>query len=252
MDMRELKALELAARAKIVANDDGTWGVPSQSTGGTYRVVTWPGAESCTCEDFQLRQQPCKHVIAARLVEEREGKKTAPPKEMIARSALPLRVVETGFAVDSSGFSVSKFVRWHDEKYGVERSGHDWVKAHVCTGVKTNVVTAVEIKDRDTNDCPQLPELVRATAQNFTLGDVSADKGYLSADNVNVIAAFGGTPFIAPKSNTTGGVGGLFEKMYHFYCFNREEFLRRYHQRSNVESTFSAVKRKFGDHVRSR
>src|SRR2546421_8317716 len=79
MDMRELKALELAARAKIVANDDGTWTVPSQSAGGTYKVVVWPGAESCTCEDFQLRQQPCKHVIAARLVEEREGKKKAPP-----------------------------------------------------------------------------------------------------------------------------------------------------------------------------
>src|SRR6476661_1046993 len=81
MDMRELKALELAARAKVVANDDGTWTVPSQSTGTTYRVVTWPGAESCQCEDWQLRQQPCKHVIAARLVEEREGKRPAPPMD---------------------------------------------------------------------------------------------------------------------------------------------------------------------------
>jgi transposase len=40
--------------------------------------VTWPGAESCQCEDWQLRQQPCKHIIAAKLVEEREGKKKAP------------------------------------------------------------------------------------------------------------------------------------------------------------------------------
>jgi hypothetical protein len=40
--------------------------------------------------------------------------------------------------------------------------------------------------------------------------------------------------------------------MFHFYQFNREEFMQRYHLRSNVESTFSAVKRKFGDHVRSR
>src|SRR5947207_4533180 len=79
VDLRELKALELAARAKIVSNDDGTWTVPSQSAGGTYRVTTWPGAESCTCEDFQLRQQSCKHVVAARLVEEREGKRSAPP-----------------------------------------------------------------------------------------------------------------------------------------------------------------------------
>src|SRR4051812_35720306 len=79
MDMRELKALELAARARIVAGEDGVWQVPSQSTGGTYRVVTWPGAESCQCEDFQLHQRPCKHILAAKLVEEREGKRQAPP-----------------------------------------------------------------------------------------------------------------------------------------------------------------------------
>ena len=48
MDMRELKALELAARAKIVWHDDA-WQVPSQSTGGTYRVCVWPGAVSCLC-----------------------------------------------------------------------------------------------------------------------------------------------------------------------------------------------------------
>jgi hypothetical protein len=38
-------------------------------------------------------------------------------------------------------FSTSRFVRWFDEKYGVERSGHDWVKAHAICGVKTNIVT---------------------------------------------------------------------------------------------------------------
>jgi transposase len=33
---------------------------------------------------------------------------------------------------------------------------------------------------------------------------------------------------------------------------NREEFLKTYHKRSNAESTFSAIKRVFGDSVRSR
>src|SRR5207248_1361877 len=32
----------------------------------------------CPCEDYSLRQQPCKHVIAARLVRERDGEKPAP------------------------------------------------------------------------------------------------------------------------------------------------------------------------------
>ena len=34
--------------------------------------------------------------------------------------------------------------------------------------------------------------------------------------------------------------------------FNREEFLRHYHQRSNAESVFSMMKGKFGDSVRSK
>jgi hypothetical protein len=40
--------------------------------------------------------------------------------------------------------------------------------------------------------------------------------------------------------------------MVHFYSFKREEFLKHYHKRSNVESTFSMVKAKFRDHVRSK
>jgi transposase len=171
---------------------------------------------------------------------------------LIGQSSAPLAAVETDFAVDSSGFSTSKFVRWFDEKYGVERSGHDWVKVHLACGVKTHIVTAAAIYERDTADCPILPELVKGTAQRFTIREVSADKAYLSAENVETVAHYGGQAFIAPKVNTTGGVGGLFARMFHYYQFKQEEFMRHYHKRSNVESVFSAIKRKFGDHVRAR
>lgn len=40
--------------------------------------------------------------------------------------------------------------------------------------------------------------------------------------------------------------------MFHYFQFKREEFLQHYHQRSNVESTFSMIKRKFGDFLRSK
>ena len=40
--------------------------------------------------------------------------------------------------------------------------------------------------------------------------------------------------------------------MFHYFQFRQEEFLRHYHKRSNVESTFSAIKRKFGPDVRSK
>ena len=66
------------------------------------------------------------------------------------------------------------------------------------------------------------------------------------------MAEVGGTLYAAFRSNTSGGVGGLFGKMFHLFCLNREDYLRHYHKRSNVESTFSMVKRKFGDSLRSK
>jgi len=44
----------------------------------------------------------------------------------------------------------------------------------------------------------------------------------------------------------------MFEKMFHYFQFRQEEFQEHYHLRSNVESTFSMMKRKFGDSVRSK
>ena len=37
--------------------------------------------------------------------------------------------------------------------------------------------------------------------------------------------------------------------MFHLYNPNRDEFLSHYHKRSNVETTFSMIKAKFGDHL---
>jgi hypothetical protein len=173
-------------------------------------------------------------------------------KDLIVKSAAPLSVIETAFAVDSSGFSSSRFERWFDHKYGVTRQQCVWVKAHIACGVKTNVITAVRILDKDAGDSPQFKPLVDTTRKHFTIKEVSGDKAYASNENFEAVVDAGGMGFMAFKSNATGGVGGLFEKMFHFFQFQREEFLAHYHQRSNVESTFSAVKRKFGDSVRSK
>jgi transposase len=363
VELRELKALELAARSKI-DYDGKCWVVPSQSSPGTKYRVTIGAEPSCACDDFQLRKQPCKHVLAARLVCARDHGGQAPqivtdavPKRptyqqdwprydqaqrtekdrfqallfdlcrgletpaktgpgrrwkpmpdivfacafkvfctlssrrfqcdlddalakgylsermhsvrvcayldsafltpvlhaLIVRSSLPLRAVETVFAPDSTGFSTSRFVRWFDEKYGQERSGRAWVKAHAICGVKTNIVTAVTIEGKDAGDSPQFKPLVEKTAEGFTVKEVAADKAYLSHDNLAQVDALGGTAFIPFKSNSTPGeVGSLWEKLYAYYTFRRDEFLSHYHLRSNAESTFSMVKAKFRDHVRSK
>jgi transposase len=94
--------------------------------------------------------------------------------------------------------------------------------------------------------------LVQTTAQNFKIGEVSADKAYGGRKNVEAIEAAGGKPFIAVKSNATGEAGGGWEKMVKYFKFRQDEFLQHYHKRSNVESTFSMIKRKFGDALRSK
>jgi hypothetical protein len=87
MDLRELKALELAAMARI-AFKKGAWLVPSQSTPGSSYRVTIGDAPACECEDWILRQKDCKHILAAKIVAARDGKGTAPE---IVTDAVPKR-----------------------------------------------------------------------------------------------------------------------------------------------------------------
>jgi transposase len=178
-------------------------------------------------------------------------------KTLIEQSASPLKALETDFAVDSSGFASTTYNRWFDHKWGKERSEARWVKAHLMCGVNTHVVTSVEVTPTETADAPQLPQLVNTTAKTFNIGEVSADKAYSSRNNLHAIQAVNGTPYIPFKSYSKGSQGtkpfdGLWAKMWHYYNFNRDAFLEHYHKRSNIETTFSMIKGKFGGSVRSK
>jgi transposase len=174
--------------------------------------------------------------------------------KLIERSAMPLIGIEHDLIPDSTGFSTSRFVRWYNEKYGREQSGRVWVKAHAMVGAKTNIVTSLIVDEPNTADCPQLKPLLEASIANgFKVQTVPADKAYLSRENLELVARLGATAYIPFKSNSTAGEpGSLWERMYGLFMFRRDEFLKAYHVRSNVEATFSMVKAKFGDAVRSK
>jgi transposase len=173
-------------------------------------------------------------------------------RSLIVESSKPLSAVETSFAADSSGFSTSRFTRWFDIKYGKERVKQDWVKCHIMCGTKTNIITAIDIQQMYTHDTLAFAPMVETTAKTFTVSEVSADKAYGSLSNTDAVTKAGGVPFIAFKGSATGKAGGTFEQMFHYFMFRKEEFLQHYHKRSNVESTFSMMKRKFGDALRSK
>lgn len=177
-------------------------------------------------------------------------------KSLIEESAKPLASIESDFAIDSTGIGTTTYRRWYDHKWGKERSMQTWVKLHAMCGVTTNIITAVEATATESGDAPQLPALLGITAQSFEVREISADKAYLSRRNLHAIDAVGAQPFIPFKAGSTAGVthhkaDALWNKVFHYYQFQREEFLTRYHKRSNVETTFSMLKAKFGANVRA-
>ncbi len=171
---------------------------------------------------------------------------------LVEESAAPLAAVESKFAVDSTGFATSTYARWFDHKYGREMSTQRWIKCHAMIGTHTNVITAVNVTESNVNDSPELPALVAATAERFDVREVSADKAYLSAKNLGAIEAVGAVPYVPFKLNSEGNGPAAWRRMWHLFSFQRETFLSHYHQRSNVETTFSAVKRLFGGAVRAK
>ena len=360
MDGRELRAVQIAATAKLEPTN-GRWAVPSQTGTGAYSVVvTEVGTWECTCPDYESRLEQCKHAMAVEFTirrefggegvrftemvkvtysqdwsaynqaQTREGEHfpqlladlcrlvpnpphvtgrprlplgdmvfamvqrtyagmssrrfasdlraaeqaghidaapsfnsllrytrdpgvTAALNDLVTVSSLPLKAVETEFAVDSSGFGTRRTVSWFSKKHGRPMTAREWVKLHLITGVRTHIVTGVEVTGWSANDAPYLSSLVRGTAANFDVQEVAADKGYLTRRNVAAIEAVGAAPFIPFKSNTVEPTDDSpWARMWHLYSYNRATFLEHYHRRSNVESVFAMIKSKFGDDVQGK
>ncbi len=72
MEAREQRGLEIAATKKLEKSGQ-KWLVPSSTGSGTYVVdPTVYGPATCTCPDYELHQEPCKHVYAVEFTIRRE------------------------------------------------------------------------------------------------------------------------------------------------------------------------------------
>ncbi|MQA29100.1 MAG: transposase [Luteitalea sp.] len=178
-------------------------------------------------------------------------------KSLITRSALPLKALETDFAVDSTGFGTQNFYRHYSAKYGRDQVRRAFVQLHAMVGCRTNVVTAAEATVGPSGDATTMPVLVAETTPHFNVEQVAPDKAYGSLTNLELLDGQGIKAMIPFKKNSTAasknvGRSEVWARLFHFFSLHRDEFLASYHTRSNVESTFSAIKRKFSDQVRSR
>jgi transposase len=232
--------------------------------GLVYKAYSTMSGRRFTCElreaeSIGLIKKAAHYNSAFRYLENPEV--TPILKALIEQSASPLKSIETDFAVDSSGFATTTYVRWFDHKWGKERIRQAWIKAHMMCGVKTHIITSVEATAYESADNLQFPELVEKTARTFAINEVTADKAYSGRKNLQVVEDLGGTAYIPFMSHATGKINkyhkyhefdGLWNRMWHFYNFNREVFMQHYHKRSNAETVYSMIKTKFGGSVRSK
>lgn len=183
--------------------------------------------------------------------------------ELITKSALPLAALESVFAIDSTGIRTTSFGAWCSERHGEARQ-NVWLKAHALVGVETHVFVRVAVTGKDGADIVQFEPLIREAAERgIHLAEVCADKAYSSRAHYALAKEIGFDLWVPFRSNSTGrrvsrGHSGqearseLWRKAFLFFQMRREEFYPKYHRRSNVESVFSALKRKFGDTIRSK
>ena len=257
---RKQRGYAIAKNSKIIERD-GMWFVPSASSlNKTYQVELSLEGAKCTCEDFKERGYMVKAPDYSTVAKYMESEKMTPIlKDLLQISALPLKAVENdSFSIDSSGFSPHKFSRWFDHKWGAKGKEVDkklFYKAHIVVGNKTHIICNAEVTTQFVSDYVMLPQLVQEVKQNFNVNELDADKAYSGRPNFDLLEKLGIVPMIPFKSDATPNPRGhsrIWRDMYNYFTYNREAFLVRYHQRSNVESAFFMIKSKFSDYVRSK
>ena len=160
---------------------------------------------------------------------------------------MPLKDKERDFSIDGTGLTTSireNYARDKDDR----KAKRMWEKAISIIGHKYKMLSAAVIADGKANESPFLVPLLSETMNIYEeLGLFTADALYLSKENCNAIAAYGGTPRIYPKSNTAINKRGskAWKEMLLAFTADPQKWLSEYHIRSDAENGNSVLKRIF-------
>ena len=125
---------------------------------------------------------------------------------------------------------------------------HEWLKLHATVTTVLKTVPSLEVTDGEAYDSPQLGALLESLPLD-DLETVTLDARYLSWRNYDLIAAIGAKPYIRLKENLTNlrGHGPRARRNMMFeWIENPNARNKKHHVRSSAETTFSAIKRRFG------
>ena len=174
--------------------------------------------------------------------------------KLIEESSKPLSVIEHDFATDATGIKTKLFSSWYSLRCKKEIMKRDHLTIHITTGVKSNVVTALNVETKSGRDNEIFREHVDKTAENFDAHEFSGDGRYWCKENCKKVCEVGAKPYFKVWKNWSGKSRGCMPwKLMNLESKNNpEEYGKHYHKRSNVESTNHSKKALFGNKVYSR
>ncbi len=174
--------------------------------------------------------------------------------KLIEESSKPLSVIEHDFATDATGIKTKLFSSWYSIRCKKEIKKRDHLTIHITTGVKSNVVTAVNVEIKPGKDNEIFRDHVDKTSKNFDVNEFSGDGKYWCKENCRKVIEVGAKPYFKVWKNWAGQSRGCmpWKLMNLEYKNNPEEYAKHYHKRSNVESTNMSKKMIHGDKVYSR
>ena len=158
-------------------------------------------------------------------------------------------------AIDSSGLGIRRRSSWYSIRtHSSPSKKRDFRKLHLaseCHG-KDKPIYSWTLTSGARHDSPRFRKLLKRV--HGEIGDVCADKADSCRENANLVCQMGGNPFLMPRSNASNKAKGshAWKEMMLFREEHPEEFERRYHKRSNAESTNASLKGKYGEFLKSR
>ncbi|KXA90200.1 hypothetical protein AKJ61_01285 [candidate division MSBL1 archaeon SCGC-AAA259B11] len=169
-------------------------------------------------------------------------------REVFEMSQEPVEDEEDTFSPDGTGIPNSIKNNWEKEKES-EEEADKFTKMVAMIGATYQLISSVKFPDNpQAHESPYFEPLLEETSDRYVqITLVSADSGFLSRDNCDLVEKHGGEPRIYPKKGITLRRKGswAWTDMLLNFIENPQEWLREYHTRSNVESGFSTFKRHF-------
>jgi transposase len=174
--------------------------------------------------------------------------------ELITESSKPLAKIEHDFATDATGIRTNLFSSWYSIRCQRKIRKRDHLTIHITTGVKSNIVTALNVETKSGNDNKIFREHVDKTSENFKINEFSGDGKYWCKDNCRKVFEAGAKPYFKVWKNWSGKSRGCMPwKIMNLESKNNpKEYGKHYHKRSNVESTNHSKKIIHGNKVYSR